>query len=50
MDQLCAVKKKFFSTTLGKAIHLGLSIYVIVDMATDALNTMKFANYAKGFY
>ena len=48
MDRLCGLKDWFFSTTLGKIIKLGLSIYMIVDIMTDAINTKKFSDYATG--
>ena len=48
MDQLCAIKERFFSSLPGKVIQLGLSVYMIADMVTDAINTKKFADYAQG--
>ena len=47
---LCKLKDRFFSTTFGKIIKLGLSIYMIADIVTDAINTKKFSDYATGCY
>ena len=48
MDQLCEFKDRFLSSTVGKVMKLGFSLYIIVDMVTDAMNTKKFGTYAMG--